>query len=428
MSIPIAAQSVRRLSRAKPQRLVSVAIVTPSWPASAACNGVASYVDAIAPAMARHVRVVQLAGEVQGDCPPDVLDMGRFRRRDDILTRLAYRVGLANLARHRRLRRAARSVAVCLSGIQPDILELEERQGLAFHLARLCPCPLVVRLHGPKAVLDLAITAPATCRWTEDEKRVIAVEGRAIAAAAGVTAPSVDVLERTRAYYELPLEHAAVIPNPAPVMDGVAPWRGADSDSGHVLFVGRFDRCKGGDVLLDAFAEVARRDRAARLTFVGPDRGSTDDTGRQWTIEEYLRTRLGDAHERVEWLGQRPAAEIGQLRRRAAVTVVCSRYESFGLTAVEAMAIGCPLVATAVGGLAEIVQDGRNGLLCRREDAGDLAEKILMLLADRALAERLGQQAGVDCAERYHPEVIARQTLAYYAHVLERVKETGRRP
>ena len=48
-----------------------------------------------------------------------------------------------------------------------------------------------------------------------------------------------------------------------------------------------------------------------------------------------------------------------------------------------------------------------------------------MLLGDRALAERLGQQAAVDCEQRYHPEVIARQTLAYYTQVLLRVKGVG---
>ena len=102
--------------------------------------------------------------------------------------------------------------------------------------------------------------------------------------------------------------------------------------------------------------------------------------------------------------------------------MVCSRYEAFGLTATEAMSQGCPLVATAAGALAEIVQDGVNGLVCRPEDPEDLAEKLCLLLENPPYAERLGRQAAADCRRRYDPGLLAARSVDYYQRVIARAQ------
>jgi glycosyltransferase involved in cell wall biosynthesis len=90
------------------------------------------------------------------------------------------------------------------------------------------------------------------------------------------------------------------------------------------------------------------------LTFVGPDRGLERD-GRRWSLPEYVEARLPGAlaDGRVRWLDRRPPAEVEALRRRAAATVMASRYETFAITVTEAMAAACPLAATRAGGAAE---------------------------------------------------------------------------
>jgi glycosyltransferase involved in cell wall biosynthesis len=113
---------------------------------------------------------------------------------------------------------------------------------------------------------------------------------------------------------------------------------------------------------------------------------------------------------------------LADLRRRAAVTVVCSRYETFGLTATEAMSQGCPLVVTAAGALSEIVQDGVNGLVCRPNDPGDLAEKLCLLLGSPPYAERLGCQAAIDSRQRYNPDLLATRSVDYYQCVIARAR------
>jgi glycosyltransferase involved in cell wall biosynthesis len=82
------------------------------------------------------------------------------------------------------------------------------------------------------------------------------------------------------------------------------------------------------------------------------------------------------------------------------------------------MAQGCPIVATAVGGINETLEEGRNALLIPTDNPEALAESCLTLMGDKALASRLGKQARLDCAAKFSPQSIARTTVEFYAKVL----------
>jgi glycosyltransferase involved in cell wall biosynthesis len=105
--------------------------------------------------------------------------------------------------------------------------------------------------------------------------------------------------------------------------------------------------------------------------------------------------------------------------------VVGSRYDNFPGTVLEAMVLGCPLVAPRTGGIPEIVDDGVNGLLYQAGDRVDLAAKLFQLLEDRSLAVNLGAQAGIDTEDRRHPLVLAREIARFFAQVIE---NRGRSP
>ena len=182
--------------------------------------------------------------------------------------------------------------------------------------------------------------------------------------------------------YGLPLPDAEVIYGTVPAVPAERRWRPEECDPGAILFVGRFDRHKGGDLIIEAFGRVLRRVPDARLWYVGADRGLAGDDGRTWTIEAFIRDRVPGALEagRIRWLGPRPQAELDRLRRTALATVVCSRYETFSSATAESMTMGCPTIAAKVGGIAEIIEDGVDGLLHRPEDPDDLADRIVSLL------------------------------------------------
>ena len=148
--------------------------------------------------------------------------------------------------------------------------------------------------------------------------------------------------------------------------------------------VSRLEPIKGMDLVVPAFAEVLKRFPEVRLLVVGD--GSLRAT------MELQAAELGCA-DRITWVGRQPQEELAQWYGQMDIVLMPSRSEGFGLTAIEAMANGCVVVASNVGGLPEVVRDGVCGLLHRTEDVHDMAEKICMLLSDNELYSKLRTQA-----------------------------------
>ena len=295
-----------------------------------------------------------------------------------------------------------------------EIFEMEETYGWAHGVAQDIPVPLVVKVHGPGFIIDKVEGI------LEDKRSIQRVKDElsSMQSAAGVTAPSRDILRRAQAYYGVEFKNTRVIPNPIKIIPEKERWKLSQCDRKKILFVGRFDRHKGADILLEAFGSILRKMPAAKLVFAGPDRG-LDKDGQHWEIKEYIKRVMPVQHRgNVQWLGQVSAKAVERLRRESFLTVISSRYENFGNNLLEPMAYGCPTVASGIGGNPEIMESGRNGLLFEVENPDDLAEKALSLLGDEALAERLGKQAAEDVGERYHPQKIAHEMLDYYAEIL----------
>jgi glycosyltransferase involved in cell wall biosynthesis len=401
---------------------LSAAFVSPGWPPDAFANGIIPYIANIADEMRRAGHRVSIVAEfTQGELGEDVSDAHPSRRPPNLAARavdyLAYRAS-SELGERRQAVRAL--IGECRRLVEErgvQVVEMEESYGRARWLRRALAVPVVVRLHGPWFLNGPLRGAVDDARFRDR----VRLEKEAILAADAITAPSLDVLERTRAYYGLKLERAEVIPNPTQIIPAGARWDLDGCEAGTIVFIGRFDRHKGGDLVIDAFAEVARRRPSARLIFAGPDSGYFDDAGRRRTIQDYLAGTLPEeALNRVRWLGAQPSGSLPDLRRKGAVVVVGSRYDNFPFTVLEAMAAGCPLVAPRVGGIPEVVVDGVNGLLYRAGDPADMAEKLCRALDDRDLAVRLGRRAGADCEREHHPAARARQVAGFFGQVIDR--------
>ena len=111
--------------------------------------------------------------------------------------------------------------------------------------------------------------------------------------------------------------------------------------------------------------------------------------------------------------------ELGSIMSKTDLFVMSSFLEGQPLAIVEAMAYACPIVTTSVGGVAELIEDEVNGLLCEPGDPGCLAQKICALIQDPVLRKRLGEAARKSYVQGpYQPAAVAGQSLLLYQDVL----------
>ncbi len=169
---------------------------------------------------------------------------------------------------------------------------------------------------------------------------------------------------------------------------------GAPHDNWMILFVGRIERLKGVDTLIRAIALLAHEcpGWVARMcvAIIGGDPTTNENV--EMERLKAMREHLG-LNDLITFLGARDQDQLQHYYNAASFVVMPSRYESFGMVALEAMACGRAVIASEVGGLAHLVRDGETGFQVPEGDPVALAMAIARLLQDEALRERLGRQA-----------------------------------
>jgi glycosyltransferase involved in cell wall biosynthesis len=388
-------------------------------------SGIVTYIANLRPGLERAgARVAVMTAHIvppEADASAVVLSRAQLPKPLLVLVREAGRRLPLNSGAVLMALQIARSANDLRGGPGLDVLEMEESFGAARYVQRMTEVPVVVRLHGPH-FLHAPVTGHAV------DPVIARAERRCVAEAVGITSPARDVLDRVRREFELPLEDAVVIPNPVPVVPAERRWSLEACDKKTILFVGRFDRHKGGDIVIDAFRTVAATRPEAELVFVGPHPGLLGADGRAQSIADYLDAHVPrELRARIHVVGPLPAQRIEPLRRQAFVTVMPSRYEIFGLALAEALAFGCPTVAANVGGIPEILLADRTGLLFEGGDAAALATKILTLFDQPERAADLGRAASADMERRMSPDVVARASIAYYEALRARFPRVRRR-
>jgi glycosyltransferase involved in cell wall biosynthesis len=206
-------------------------------------------------------------------------------------------------------------------------------------------------------------------------------------------------------------ETQALVPTVRPV---VAPMPvstdlfepGDSRDGQRLLFVGRLNSQKGVDHLLYALSEMKTK---ASLDIVGdgPDR---EDLVR-------LARDLG-LTPRVRWHGQVPQSKLPELYRHAAAVVVPSVDEGLGLSAVEALLCETPVVAFDSGGLRDVIQHEKTGLLVQPGDRAALAKTLDNLLSRDGHGAQLGKAGRLYALSTFAPESAARRYAEIYRQVL----------
>ena len=296
-----------------------------------------------------------------------------------------------------------------------EIIEMEESFGAAKRLIKSINTPVIIKLHGPWFLNGDAL-------GVNKDKNFYArveAEGEAIISAAGITAPSESVLNEVRQYYGLELPNARVIYNPIDKTASDQKWNFDKCIKNQILFVGRFDKHKGGDIVIDAFNILAKNNKHATLVFAGPDRGIVYE-GNSISINEYINKKIcnEDIQKRIHVLGEVSSNKVNNLRRDSNLTLVASRYETFSYAVIESLEMGCPTIGTKIGGIAEIIINNKTGLFAEVANSNDLAKKISILLGDTGLAINLAKNAVIDIENRFSAENIANETIDYYQHII----------
>ena len=192
----------------------------------------------------------------------------------------------------------------------------------------------------------------------------------------------------------------------APGMVEAARGRYAPRGEPLLLYFGRLEYEKGVQDLIAAMPRIRRAHPGTRLLVAGT--GTATDM-----LVETARTHR--VRRSVRFLGHLPDAELAALLRAVAAVVLPSRYEPFGIVALEAAAAGAPLVASTAGGLSEVVLDGETGLSFAPGDVAGLAEAVGMVLADPAAARRRAAAAAARLANDFSWSEVAVSTAAVYA-------------
>ena len=214
-------------------------------------------------------------------------------------------------------------------------------------------------------------------------------------------------------HFNLPHDKVTVIPNGVEISnfnlninrEEVKRRYGIKPDERIVLFIGRLVPQKGVDTLIKAVPLIIQRHRDAKILIAG------DGWSRTYLEELAKSMGLGD---HVRFLGFISDWELADLMVAADVLVVPSVYEPFGIVALEGMAAGTPVVATNIGGLSEIIEHDKTGVLVYPRNPESIAWGVNRVLSDHKYADWLVRNARRKVLEAYSWEEIAKRTVEVY--------------
>ncbi len=182
------------------------------------------------------------------------------------------------------------------------------------------------------------------------------------------------------------------------------------SDENYILYLGRFDIFhKGLDILLEAFRIVCKKFPEVKLIFAG---GGRED--------EKLKKLIGELSlaKKVSFAGRVHGEQKGDLLGRCLMVCMPSRFESWGIVAVEAGACGKPVIGTRIPGLIDSIKDGETGILVPSEKPDLLAEAIINLIKNETERKRLGCNGRL-WARNFNWDRLAQEQENFYADVVK---------
>ncbi|MCX5794007.1 MAG: glycosyltransferase family 4 protein [Elusimicrobia bacterium] len=380
--------------------------------------GTESYVHNMSIALARlghNVHIVSLTGKGQRDLKgfEDRISIHQFSLREDPFSGFLRLESIFPLSTWRYSRRMKEVLPAIVKDHAIDIIEATDWGVDAGHYLPERQVPVCVRLHGYpgfKAEFDGGILKRWPRNyfyWTSKRKHILSADL--------VTGVSQSYTDFVREAWEIKGKEVQIIP--IAVDSNLFHPSGASREEQLILFAGRLEKSKGIEILAHAIALVLRKMPKARFCFAGKDQ-EYDDRHRSWSqrLMDYFST------EHVIYLGSLSTQELIRYYQTATICAVPSLYEPGGTVVFEAMACGCPVLASRAGGLGEVIKDRQSGLLIPPGDVEALADGLVELLQNDQLRQEISQRAVESIRADFDINVIARQTVDAYAGAIAAFK------
>jgi len=224
--------------------------------------------------------------------------------------------------------------------------------------------------------------------------------------------------QELKKYYNIPENRIRVIHNGVdthkfqPVIDKqkIKSELGLNPDDIIILSVGRLYARKGLFTLIDAMPSVVKRVR--RVKFVISGKGQSDEMAKLNAHAERLGVR-----DNIIFTGYYPDRKLPKLYQSADVFAFSTFYEHHPFAVLEALATGLPVVTTTVGGIAETIETGKNGLLVNPANSKQFSDSLLYLLEHKAEAVEMGIKARKTIVDQYDWSILVKETMRVYEEV-----------
>lgn len=361
-------------------------------------GGIGSVTQMLARALSRTGHEVRVAGVYSPSYPAAdfEIDQGvqvwRLRESFAPLGWLAARLSLYRL------------VANWVRSGELDLVEFPDYQGWAAGWPHLA-VPIIVRQHGSETYFAAELQRPVhtVSFWLE----------RATLRRSDFSCSVCEYTARkTQEVFSLASRCDAILYNPVEPVATPPCWKG----SSRVVFTGTLTAKKGVVSLIHAWPEVIAKCPDAELHVYGKD-GRAEGGG---SMREFLRSQLPDnARPSVLFHDYVPRAAIFKELAEAGAAVFPSYSETFAMAPLEAMICGCPTIYSRRGSGPELMVDGRHGLLVEPDRPQEIADAIVRLLRDRALARSLGEAGRERASKVFSMEKLLPENVAFYRRCVE---------
>lgn len=303
-----------------------------------------------------------------------------------------------------------------------DIIETAEFGAWGRHFVAKHHPPVVVRCHCPHRVqweankrnTDGTLNLPL---WL---KLLDRYECRQTFLADGIVSPGYALACHLSLIWGIRRGRFAVLPNP---IDSqlFCPQKTADSRNREILYVGRFEDNKGVFNLAKAVTPLMKKYHDISIRFVGMDSKSPEKFNQLGPTASQVIGKLipSQYHNRISFISHTNLSEIVSYWQKALCTVIPTRsFESFSYTVIEAMACGCPVIATHCGGPTEIITDHIDGLLVQPDDIDELTDTLEKLVNDSKLCQTLTTNARKTVEQRFSTNVVIPKIVNFYNSVI----------